>query len=299
MYILAEISTNDILVRLLPASLLFLMGIIFLVIGIVLYLRYRHVRNQKPIKATVVSCEKGNYGGFTYGNHPDCFQVTFKFFSKSGPTRVSIVRLNPMDVGATVEVLYNYQTGDLDIASEVKKGNGATGKVFITMGIVWILMIIGITVGSFFGNISISAKPVLGMLIGMIFFVVGLYASIILPSERKRNMKYCDIVEGEIVDFIKNGLTDKDSRYDRRHVSYSAIYEYEYGGRKSRIRSNGSSTTGEYTEIGRKVSIVVNHKTGEAYCIEDRNNLTGMGIAFIIFGIAIIAIMIVLLSKNL
>ena len=300
MYISAEIriSFYELYGRLIPGCLLILFGVIILIIGVVLYLRYKNVKNKKPIKATVVSCEIGNYVDIDYRDQPQCFHVTFKFFTKYGPQIVTIIRQGPMDVGATVEVLYNHKTGDLDMAYEVKKYNGALGKVFITIGIVWMLISIGATVGSFFGNIPISFKPIIGMLIGMLFFMVGLYASIILPVANKKNMRYCDIVEGEIVDFIKNGSTAKESIRDRTHTSYAAIYEYEYGGRKSRIRSSGSSTTGEYTELGKKVSIVVNHKTGEVYCIEDKKNLTGMGIVFIIFGIAIVGIMIVLIAKG-
>ncbi len=290
MYILAkiEMSFYELFWRLLPGCFMTLIGVIILIIGIVLYLRYKNVKNKKPIKATVVSCEKGKYIDIDYANQPQCFHITFKFFSKYGPKRITIKRQNPMDVGATVEVLYNHKTDDLDIASEVKKNNGSLGKVFITIGIVWMLISIGATIGSFFGDIPISFKPIIGMLIGMTFFMVGLYASIILPATNKKNMQHCDIVEGEIVDFVKSGTSNRNGRRHRSSVSYAAIYEYEYGGRKSRIRSSGSSTTGEYTELGKKVSIVVNHKTGEAYCIEDKKNLTGMGIVFILFGIATI-----------
>ena len=300
MYILAEIEMSyyELFLRLLPGCLGALIGVIILIIGIALYSKYKKVREQKPIKATVESCVKGNYVDIDYRNQPQCFHITFKFFSKTGPKRITIKRQNPMDVGATVEVLYNHKTDDLDIASEVNKGNGTIGKVFITIGIVWILMMVGATIGSFFGDIPISINPILGMLIGITFLVVGVYVSIILPSQRKKDMQYCDIVEGEIVDFIKNGTSNRDSIHDRSRVSYAAIYEYEYGGRKSRIRSSGSSTTGEYTELGKKVSIVVNHKTGEVYCVEDKKNLTGMGIVFIIFGIAIVGIMIVLITKG-
>lgn len=300
MNVLAEIEVGsyDVLFRLISGGLGIFVGVIILIIGIIVYSKYKRVSNQKPIKATVESCEKGKYIDIDYRNQPECFHITFKFFTKYGPRKVAIKRQNPMDVGATVEVLYNDGTGDLDIASEVKKGNGAIGKVFITMGIVWMLIMGGATIGSFYGDIPINFKYILGMLIGVCFFSVGVYTSIVLSFERKKNMKYCDIVEGEIVDFVKNGSSNRNGVGHRNKISYAAIYEYEYGGKKNRIRSGGASTTGEYTELGKKVSIVVNHKTGEVYCVEDKKNLTGMGVAFIIFGIAVMGIMVVLLTKR-
>ena len=63
MYILAgiEMSYYELFLRLLPGCLGALIGVIILIIGIALYSKYKKVREQKPIKATVESCVKGNY----------------------------------------------------------------------------------------------------------------------------------------------------------------------------------------------------------------------------------------------
>ena len=63
------------------------------------------------------------------------------------------------------------------------------------------------------------------------------------------------------------------------------MYEYTYGGMTRRFRSSASGNGGSHTELGRKVSIAVNHVTGEVLCLEDEKTLSFVGIIFIILAV--------------
>lgn len=127
-----------------------------------------------------------------------------------------------------------------------------------------------------------AAAHFLAIFACLIFVFLGLYAGVVYPAKQKRTLPDCDIVQGKVV----------SHRVARRHslfrVSYVSIYEYGYHGEVRRV---GAASRSTYKEpLGKIVTIAVNRKTGEAYCIEEQKNYYIVGGIFALAGLLMIGV---------
>ena len=71
---------------------------------------------------------------------------------------------------------------------------------------------------------------------------------------------------------------------------YSAKYEYIYGGKKCHV---GSADTSSFKKkVGTKVTIAVNEKTGEAFCVQETKDYYLFGGIMIILSFLIICMLV-------
>ena len=250
-----------------------ILGIIVLVAGIILAIRNKRFKANKIVQAIVIDCVKREEK--KWGSSMEHFEVTFEIQTDYCKVRKQVKRQEPYDVGASFDVYYDLDKDKFAMANEVD--NNAGTKLLIGIGV------------------FVIAATIFGSLIGMTFAYVGFWLCVLRPSKLKRQMKDCEIVDGTGVDYLKvrsesNSVSDA-SGYK---YNYFPIYEYYYRGVPHRIKSSsGSASSG----IGRTVKIVVNHRTGEAYCLGDEKDGIVIGIVFLILGLVVTAVMIWLLIK--
>lgn len=267
-------------------GMIFILGIIILVVGIILAIRNKKFKANKIVQAIVIDCVKREE--IKWGSSMERFEVTFEIQTEYCKVRKQIKRQEPYDVGASFDVYYDFEKDKFAMSNEVD--NNAGTKLLIGIGV--FVIVATIFAGMFFKDIE-KCPYFFGSLIGMAFAFIGFWLCVLRPSKLKRQMKDCEIVLGTGVDYLNVGRT-RDTDGEGFRNNYFPIYEYYYGGVPHRIKS---SSSGSGTGLGRTVKIVVNHRTGEAYCLDDEKEGIVIGIVFLIFGLVATGIMIWLLIK--
>ena len=273
-----------------------IIGLITIIIGIVAMKKDTKLSKNKIYKATVLSCIIGD--NYIPGMLMQGFDIILEIETSKGNIRREIKRRDPMDIGTTVEVYYDSKKDVVRFTDEAFDEEKKYPIVLIALGIFFLL----ITLISFVSQNIKSGEALIGvgggLVIGGIFTFVGLWLSIIRPHKINKNMIYCEKVEGRIADVVRHGRIGNYDYGDRDNIAYAYLYEYEYGGVKRTIKSRTASNTHSHASIGKKVEIIINHKTGDVFCMDDEKSGVGIGIVFLIFGVAIMIGMIFFISKT-
>ena len=275
-----------------------IIGLITIIIGIVAMKKDTKLSKNKIYKATVLNCIIGD--NYIPGMLMQGFDIILEIETSRGNIRREIKRRDPMDIGTTVEVYYDSKKDVVRFTDEAFDEEKKYPIVLIAFGIFFLL----ITLISFVSQNIKSGEALIGvggaLIIGGIFTFVGVWLSIIRPHKINKNMIYCEKVEGRIADVVRQGKVgsiDLDD-HNHNHATYAYLYEYEYGGVKRTIKSRTASNTHTHASIGKKVEIIINHKTGDVFCMDDEKSGVGIGIVFLIFGVAIMIGMIFFISKT-
>ena len=273
-----------------------IIGLITIIIGIVAMKKDTKLSKNKIYKATVLSCIIGD--NYIPGMLMQGFDIILEIETSRGNIRREIKRRDPMDIGTTVEVYYDSKKDVVRFTDEAFDEEKKYPIVLIAFGIFFLL----ITLISFVSQNIKSGEALIGvggaLIIGGIFTFVGAWLSIIRPHKINKNMIYCEKVEGRIADVVRHGRIGNYDYGDRDNIAYAYLYEYEYGGVKRTIKSRTASNTHSHASIGKKVEIIINHKTGDVFCMDDEKSGVGIGIVFLIFGVAIMSGMIFFISKT-
>ena len=273
-----------------------LIGLITIIIGIVAMKKDTKLSKKKIYTAKVLSCIIGD--NYIPGMHMQGFDIILEIATSKGNIRREIKRRDPMDIGTTIEVYYDSKKDVVRFTDESFDEEKKYPIVLIAFGIFFLL----ITLRAFVSQNIKSGEALIGvgggLVIGGIFTFVGLWLSIIRPHKINKNMIYCEKVEGRIADVVRHGRIGNYEYGDRNNIAYAYLYEYEYGGVKRTIKSRTASNTHSHASIGKKVEIIINHKTGDAFCMDDEKSGVGIGIVFLIFGVAIMIGMIFFISKT-
>lgn len=273
-----------------------IIGLITIIIGIVAMKKDTKLSKNKIYTAKVLSCIIGD--NYIPGMHMQGFDIILEIATSKGNIRREIKRRDPMDIGTTVEVYYDSKKDVVRFTDESFDEEKKYPIVLIAFGIFFLL----ITLISFVSQNIKSGEALIGvggaLIIGGIFTFVGAWLSIIRPHKINKNMIYCEKVEGRIADVVRHGRIGNYDYGDRDNIAYAYLYEYEYGGVKRTIKSRTASNTHSHASIGKKVEIIINHKTGDVFCMDDEKSGVGIGIVFLIFGVAIMIGMIFFISKT-
>lgn len=273
-----------------------IIGLITIIIGIVAMKKDTKLSKNKIYTAKVLSCIIGD--NYIPGMHMQGFDIILEIATSKGNIRREIKRRDPMDIGTTVEVYYDSKKDVVRFTDESFDEEKKYPIVLIAFGIFFLL----ITLISFVSQNIKSGEALIGvgggLVIGGIFTFVGLWLSIIRPHKINKNMIYCEKVEGRIADVVRHGRIGNYEYGDRNNIAYAYLYEYEYGGVKRTIKSRTASNTHSHASIGKKVEIIINHKTGDVFCMDDEKSGVGIGIVFLIFGVAIMIGMIFFIFKT-
>lgn len=119
---------------------------------------------------------------------------------------------------------------------------------------------------------------------GMAFIGISTF----ITSIKQKNIK----PDGNIVVIpgviVGHSVSKNNEVGEHRH--YLPIYEYSINGETYSMKSD-VATAKNGRDVGDKVQIVYNHKSGKAYCLEDAKRKKGYGFIFFIFGLAVIVLL--------
>ena len=259
------------------------MGIVLIVVGIMALIKNAKMRKIKTARGLVISTYKRDHKIKT--SQIQYFESEIEFTNVYGSLQTSTVQGNqPLTVGTGVDVRFDRKKNKLYLENDLRKKGKPYGFAFIVMGIV--LTALGVLLE--LGRIKDEAIAAMGFALftSGVFFFVGIWLSFVVPHKRKKSLKHCDIVEGQVVDSIKAGRSSSSNNNRRKsRIMYAAIYEYSYGDTVHRYRSTTSSIGHSSVDLGRKVSIAVNNVTGEVFCVEDMKSGALMGIVPMLVGV--------------
>lgn len=260
-------------------------GLVFIIVGIVAMINNGKYKKIKPVKGVVTGCEKVDRGMASMD--VEWFETEIEFTTSYGTLHRKIKDNQPFTVGTCVDVRFDAKGNKLYLERELRKKGNSYAIAMIVLGL--IVAAIGAVLQVLEVNVGDVAGACFGLLASGIFMFVGAWLSFVVPNKRKKILKDSDIVEGELVDFVKAGRSNADDRH-RRRVNYAAIFEYTYGGHTYRYRSSVSGNGSQNTEYGRKVSIAVNNNIGDVICIDDEKTGAFMGIILMVFAIGAAAV---------
>lgn len=175
-----------------------------------------------------------------------------------------------MEVGTSI-YLNCYEDGSIELTdNKVEKAGNLPLVVGILLGVI-LIALIGVAL-MVYGKLNKGQIGILlGILLCLIFIYVGFYMAVIFPKKR-RNVQECVLVEGKV---IRNVKTNNGILWS---ATYSALYEYWYNGERRKVGSISDSCIKK--AIGKKVTIAVNRKTEEAFCLEEQGIFYWGGTAF-------------------
>ena len=262
-----------------------LIGLALIIIGIVEMNKDKKLSRRKVFKAKVLNCIIGD--NYIPGMLIQGFDIILEISTPRGNIRREIKRREPMDIGTTLEVYYDSKKDVIRFTDEVFDEEKKYPIILVAFGVFFLLLLLITFLAGKIANGKAVTEMSFGFLAGVVFIFIGIWLSFIRPHKFKKDMIHCEKVEGRIADTVRQGRTgDVGDRHRQR--TYSYVYEYEYGGVKRTLKGRTSSNTYSHADIGRKVVIVINHKTGDVFCMDDEKTGVGMGIVFLIFGIATI-----------
>lgn len=264
-----------------------LIGLALIIIGIVAMNKDKKLSKKKVFKAKVLNCIISD--NYIPGMLIQGFDIIVEISTPRGNIRREIKRRDPMDIGTIVEVYYDPKKDVIRFTDEVFDEEKKYPVVLVAFGVFFLLLLLIIFLAANITNGKAVTGLGFGCMAGGIFIFIGIWLSLIRPHKINKDMIHCEKVEGRIADTVRQGITGYIGNGSRhRQRTYSYVYEYEYGGVTRTLKGRTSSNTYSHADIGKKVVIVINHKTGDVFCMDDEKTGVGMGIAVLIFGIAVI-----------
>lgn len=246
------------------------------------------VKKGRQVNARVLSCvqRRANRGEDT--TDKVCYEVTVDFYDLKGETIVKVLLSDtPYMSGDVIRCRYLDKMGILQM--EPEEAEKVSGKHAIITFLIFFLIfavVLGLVIwGQRSEGLSENAKLLFGYFIGIIFTVIGVLG---LRAKINRKSKMQNMVSrtGVQVDYVTHYRRTSD-----RADTYSPVYEYEWGGEQRRVGSSVSASRKKYRTIGRRVHILVDPHTGEAFCKEDKKTGENMMLLFGVLGIATLALM--------
>ena len=260
-----------------------LISLTTIIIGIVAKIKDKKPSKNKIFAAKVLGCLTSE--NFIPGMwRTQGFDIILEIYTPKGIIKREIKRMDPLDIGTTVEVYFDSKKDVIRFTDEAFNEEKKYPIVLIAFGIFFLLVTLLFLTKAFVrgGEVLIGLFACLAF--SSVFIFVGLWLSFIRPHQLNKNMIHCERIEGRIADVVRQGTIGSHEFGDCDDIAYAYIYEYEYGGVKRTIKSKTSSAAHTHAEIGRKVEIIINHKTGDVFCMDDEKSGAGIGIVALIIG---------------
>lgn len=256
-----------------------LIGVMIIAIGV----KARHKEKAEKnslVRATVVNCTPSETR--IRGMSLQCFEIELEFTSDYGIIHKSMKRGEPIDIGTVLDVRYNRKDDTVEMPEITKNKTNILPGVMIALGsIVTATFFVLFFIKGFETNDK-AAAHLLAIIFCLPFVFVGLHTCVIHPAKRKHMLLDCDIVQGKVASRVVF------RRYWSFFSSYVSIYEYGYHGEVRRVGAASRSPRKE--PLGKIVTIAVNRKTGEAYCIEEQKKYYIVGGIFALAGLLMIGV---------
>lgn len=246
------------------------------------------VKKGRKVNARVISCEKriiemGEDTGVIY-------EVTVDFKGRYGETVIKTFQSEePVRERKVIASRYVDNNGRfMPNAEEAAKENGG---LWLVMGVLAVILGIVLSAASLQdenGNFPDWYVMGWGYVISFLFMGIG-FLGMKHKIQNGKKQHDMQVLEGRQVDFIvRKGHEDGTD-------TYLPVYEYEVAGVSYQYRGKVSGSGKKYRQIGRKVHMVRNCKTGAVVCREEEWSMTSI---FLIFGITGAAVFCMLLAVS-
>lgn len=227
-----------------------IIGIICIVLGVKIAIRINE-KIKRSCRAVVLSCDEATENDTE--SYIQNYYIYFEIETGVGPVRELIESANYCLPGTECEVYSDRLNDDFEFTSDLKTKRSNVLIAGIGSGVMFFAIIAFICFGSQKHLMQEILGAVIVYLVGLGMSAVGLFNIIKLIVARKNEDAYK--VKGEIIDTVMNG-NDWRSRL--------RIYEfYDNGVRRTMKATIDGVKRGH---IGDEVVIVIDRKTGKAYC---------------------------------
>ena len=242
-------------------------GIIFILLA-VCKLKKMNIKIEKSYNAVITRCEEFEK---EYEDHwRKYYDISLEIESDNGTVMKDFRSECYYPVGSEHDVYFESQDDKIVFTDKLKSDRN--------YGVINYLIVAGIFVIMAIGSMFIEETLDIFILLGFSFFCtlalagigVCFYGFVLMPLKHKKEMEYCSYVSGEIIKIalIKNKSSRRRmvSRSNRVYYSHKPVYEFYDNGVRKTILTAWSSTI---SKVGDKGVIIINRRTGKAYCEDD------------------------------
>ncbi len=219
-----------------------------------------------------------------------CTQVTLEIPVEFGAVSKTVLDNGTYSVGDVVDIYYDPAKDTVEFPKNISEKGSKGPYILMAFGAMISLLV-------FFAEWSEKSEAVRGGFTTVLSYLVvfalifgGAFLAIIRPMRRKKELAECRKVPGKLVDYYR----DSHGR-GRGESIYKPIYEFYDKGETVRIEGEQSSNGSRNRQIGREVTIVINDRTGERYCLDDVDGIRKVAFICMAFGVLVL---IVLISKG-
>lgn len=257
------------------------LGVLLIVIGIALNVKEKNKLNH-ILTATVSNCIETKK--LINSMYMTCYEVFLNVPTGDGVITKSIFKGKEIETGTKMEVYYDEAKNRLEQVSILEKNvNTAPTAFAIIGGLLTTVMVTACLIREFsFSGAQIAL--LIGALIGIMFFYCGILCLVIVPAKRLTKRKRGIRVPGVLVDYYTVG----------GNVLWpvcAPVFSYYYNGEMRMLRSDIAGNSKKYRKLGRKVTIVIDEQTEEAYCTDSTGTIIFIGLCALIVGILLVIVM--------
>lgn len=235
------------------------------------------VKKGIRVDALLVSSEKRSRQ--QNGREIVFYENTFRLDLPEGVLLKTLTEDQPRPEGDCVRGYYLKSGDRFRKASEAEKDQGKVYRILYLAGGCWCLLVLLIW--------RLQSAPAgAGALIrlfaygfALVFLGVGAYLCFFRAARRNRERPDTHIVRAAQVDTVESADSDGT-------ITYFPVLEYEVYGEARRYQSHFGGTSAKYRQIGRRVDLVINDRTGEIYSLEEQRGTLLLGVIFLLVGLA-------------
>ena len=261
----------------------FIVIVILCTIGALTELKESSEKKAKTNRALVISCEECEGRGLN--TTIQCYDVCFEIESPNGVIRKTVKTSKYYKPGLECKVHYDEESVSIAEEIELKKDrNNAIIGLFVILGLV--VMFCAFLADDYFGE-DISFVVVLAfLLIGFSAFIISFIVKCIRHNKKQNDLDVYR-VPGRVVELARRSGGSRVPVFEFYDEGVRRTIEASVGdGYRSLIRRR----------VGDEVVIVIDRKTKEAYCEEDRKrgqyaNMFMIGVFIFVVGCVIWALL--------
>ncbi|MBQ7919742.1 MAG: hypothetical protein IJ324_07375 [Lachnospiraceae bacterium] len=216
-----------------------------------------------------------------------CTQVTLEIPVEFGAVNKTVLDNSTYNVGDVVDIYYDSEKDYVEFPKNISEKGSKGPYVLMAFGAMISLLVLFAELSKSSAAISEGFTMILSYFVVFALILGGAFLAIIRPMRRKKEMVNCRMVSGKLVDYYR----DSHGR-NRGESTYKPIYEFYDNGETVRIEGEQSSSGSRNRQIGREVTIVINDKTGERYCLDDMAGIRKVAFLCLAFGVVVLFILV-------
>lgn len=210
-----------------------------------------------------------------------CTQVTLEIPVEFGAVSKTVLDNGTYSVGDVVDIYYDPEKDTVEFPKNISEKGSAGPYILMGFGAMISMLILFAELAKNSAAISAGFTIVMSYFLAFALIFGGGFLAFIRPMRRKREMVNCRTVPGRLADYYRDS-------HGRGACTYKPIYEFYDNGVLMRIEGEQSSSGSRNRQIGREVTIVINDRTGEKYCLDDVGGIRNVALICMAFGVLVL-----------